>query len=459
LVDYQNLNPLDYMFYVGDTLRRRVGMPGVNIQFLLELGGTLDVEGFNRAVRALHRLYPAAAATLERSNILGRPRWRLHGRRLEPADWLDTRRIEPATAEESHRCCERLLHAPLDSRRRPPVQFTLLRGLPAGDVLAMRWPHFLMDARGGAVLLEELQRLYEKQPDPDALTSAGDEDRDDVGELLAGLAPGARRRAIFFGARDAHAGVGETLRLGAGPIEYDIRGLHYLVRPLDVEQAQRIRDASMRVCGFARLGDFLRACAIQALHRTLRPPRRPGLGYSTMQLIDNRKRRQRGPVCHNFFSALPVHIPAAVAEDRKAAADRIAEATTAALTSDMIARSYAALEQLSRVPAGIVAGLMRRGIRSGPRSLLGSSLAKSPSLPMGFMGSFSRALPEFCGARWNNIYGMGVILPHEGFGLNLNTPNDPKRLNITATYFEPNVSKCKIEEFLDHFTAALQDGG
>ena len=455
---YQAINPLDHLFYVGDALRRRVGLPGVNILFLLELEGRLDVVGFQRAVRALHKLYPASAAVLECAPVTGRPRWRLGHAFSSSTAWFEEQRFDPSTPTEMQSRAQELLRRPLDCRRRPPVQFVLWRGLPEGDVLAMRWPHFLMDARGGAVLLEEIQRLYEEKAEPDGLSSIGDENRDDVGELLGKLAPKARCTALVSGAKDAQPNEGEILRLGDGPVEYDARGLRFLARPLDAEQTQRIRDASLRVCGFARLGDFLRACAIQALHRTIRPLRRSGCGYTTMQLVDNRKRRQRGPICHNFFSALPVYIPTAIADDRKAVADRIAEATAAALSSDMIARRYAALEQLARVPPSLLAELTRCGIRMGPRSLLGRTLAKSPSLPMGFMGAFSRAMTEFCGAHWKNVYGMGVILPHEGFGLNLNTPNDPQRLNVTATFYEPRIRGAVMSEFLDRYVAALLDG-
>lgn len=459
LTAYQNVNPLDYLFYVGDTLRRRVGLPGVNILMLLDLGGRIDVAGFNQAIRAIHKVYPATAAALERSALRGYPRWRLGRARSSSDAWLETRTVDPPTEEELQRRSLELLHSPLDCVRRPPVQFVLLRGMCGGDVLAMRWPHFFMDARGGVILLEEIQRLYEEKREDRELASAGDELRDDVGEMLKSLSSRVRRAAVFLGAGESRASQGEALRLNDGPIRYDVRGLQYLVRTLDAEQTRRIRDAALRVCGFARMGDFVRACAIQALHRTLRPARKRGRGYTTMQQVDNRKRRQRGPVCHNFFSALPMYIPCEIADDRKATADRISEATARALSTDLIARRYAALAQLTHIPPSLLAELTRSGIRSGPGSLLGASLAKSPSLPMGFIGAFSRALPEFCGARWKNIYGMGVILPHEGFGLNVNTPNDPNLLNVTATYFEPRVSGSSIRGFLDRFIEALQDGG
>jgi hypothetical protein len=181
-----------------------------------------------------------------------------------------------------------------------------------------------------------------------------------------------------------------------------------------------------------------------------------------MQLIDARRRRARrkhAPVCRNFFSALPIYVPAQIASDRCATAKLISARTREMLSAGLVARRFAVLERLSRVPVSVMARIMRAALAAGPRSLLGRGLAYAPSLPMGFMGAFSRPLPSFCGAPWRNTYGVGVILPHEGFGLNLTTANDPNRLNITATYFEPRISGAVISTFLDRFVEALLDPG
>ena len=148
-----------------------------------------------------------------------------------------------------------------------------------------------------------------------------------------------------------------------------------------------------------------------------------------------------------------------IADDRRATADVIAEYTAEALSSGLIATKYAAMERLARLPVSVLVELMLRAYRPGAPRFLKRGLANTPSLPMGFMGSFTKPLPSFCGAGWDNVYGMGVIMPHEGFGLNLTTPNDSKRLNITATYFEPCVTSATMETFLDRFIGALMDPG
>ena len=77
LVRCQDLNPVDYMFYVTGRVLRGFGLADANIQLIIELGGTLDVKRFRRTVAALQRVYPVMASRLVRSDITGRPRWRL----------------------------------------------------------------------------------------------------------------------------------------------------------------------------------------------------------------------------------------------------------------------------------------------------------------------------------------------------------------------------------------------
>ncbi len=107
---YQQLNPLDHMFFVGNELRKRLGLPGVNIQVLLELKGALDLEGFRQALRGLYRLYPAAGGRLERSAVSGRPRWRLNA---EPdlRRAVRVRNLRAGTADELQLQSERLLRS------------------------------------------------------------------------------------------------------------------------------------------------------------------------------------------------------------------------------------------------------------------------------------------------------------------------------------------------------------
>jgi hypothetical protein len=304
-------------------------------------------------------------------------------------------------------------------------------------------------------VIEELERLYQEKPDLRSLNSAGDELRDDVTRLISGFSALERARLVFGQARGDQPPNWRDAQLAQGPVVNDGRGLHYTVRCLSPEQTTALRDNALRVCGFARLGDFVRACAIQALDRVVPRPQPRGAGYSTRQLIDARKRRQRAPVCHNFFSALPIYVPAAIASDRRATADVISESTVRMLSAGLVARRFAALQIMSRLPPSALALILARSLTADGRSAPGEGLGTSPSLPLGFIGSFTRPMPTFCGAKLLGVYGVGAIWPQEGFALNLNTPND--RLYITGTYFEPRVTADAMNSLLDHFVAALLD--
>jgi len=173
-----------------------------------------------------------------------------------------------------------------------------------------------------------------------------------------------------------------------------------------------------------------------------------------MQLIDNRKRRDPRPVCHNVFSTMPVFVPAAVAGDRRAVADLIQETTARMLTTGAPERRLAGLHLLGRIPTGILAGILERELRTG-KSLLPVGLCNPPSLPMTFMHLFPRPLEHFCNAELVSIFGTRPGVPPDGLVVNVSTAQE--RMNISGIHFEPWVTRDKVNEFLDRFIAALTD--
>ena len=475
---YHSPNPFDLLFYAGDLARARLGLPQTNIQLIIELEGRLDVDGFCHALAALHRVYPATNGRLVCHPLTGFPRWRLEksdvsdlksppgespisginaeittsGRIKNPAPL----RVHDATAltrEAVHRASEQLITTPLDYVNGPPLQFDLFRGLPAGDVLCMRWPHTFMDARGGALALEELQRFYEERPDLDGLQPNADEHKDDLPRLLGKLTPWQRTRMAVKKPGLPPPADWSDARLASGPLLPADLELRYILRSLPGDEMRRIGDNAMRICGFARVGDYLRACAIRALHEAISQPLPPGAGYSTNQLADNRKRRSRNPICHNLFCAMPIYIPQAAAADIKATADVISNNTAEMRATGYVAHWWARLERLALLPPAILAGILKASLAPDRDGNLRGGLGNAPSLPMGFMGSFSREMSQFCGTGLVGVYGVGGILPHEGFAINLNTPND--RLFITGAYYHPRVTQPQIETLLDRFVAFL----
>ena len=454
---YHHPNPFDLLFYAGDLARAQLGLPQTNIQLIIELEGRLDVDGFCRALAALHRVYPATNSRLTRHPLTGHPRWQLpeadSASPAEPGTALRVHGDAALSRAAVHRASERLTAAPLDYINGPPLQFDLFQNLPAGDVLCMRWPHAFMDARGGALVLEELQRFYEEKPDLAALEPNPDESHDDLPRLLGKLTTWQRTRLAVKKPGLPPPADWSDIQLPAGPLLPADLELRYVMRSLPGDDMRRIADNAMRICGFARVGDYLRACAIRALHETMPRPLAPGAGYSTNQLADNRKRRSRHPICHNLFCAMPIHIPQSVAGDIKATADIISNNTAEMRATGYVAHWWARLERLAQLPPAIVAAILKNSLKPDQTGHPRGGLGNTPSLPMGFMGSFSREMSNFCGTGLHGVSGVGGILPHEGLAINLNTPND--RLFITGAYYHPRVTREQIETLLSHFTNNL----
>ncbi|RMF72311.1 MAG: hypothetical protein D6744_16990, partial [Planctomycetota bacterium] len=302
-------NPLDTLLYAADERRRAAGEPGGDIHLYLECEGEIDAAGLGDALRALWRTFPVTAARLHRARFTRRPAWRLPESpdSLPPIESaLTISRVAGGHAGVGA-AMEKLLAGRVDWTQRPPLQIYVLRGASNGDTVVMRWPHFLMDARGGATLLEELAALYASRGRRAAARSQGDELRRDFGALRpAGL--GEALRALRTAGRDGQSA--PELRLCEEAPSRDSQWrLRLRVLRFSPDEAAEIRANALRVCGFARLADFLRAAGIVALHRTVAPPPDERGTYTTLHLIDNRRRRDPGPVCHNVFSVIPVRIP------------------------------------------------------------------------------------------------------------------------------------------------------
>lgn len=445
-------NPLDRILLATDMAWRRAGLAPADIHIHLVLGGEVPVGLLRQAVRRLYHRYPMANGRLVRRRGLRGAAWRLDSPAPDMDQVVVLHHLQPATFAEFERQAELLLHDVMDLESAPPVRIHVLRGLADGDRIILRWPHALMDARGGVLLMEELQTIFERgdEAPPPALDLG--EFENDFERLLNHASLLQRARLSLRRAAPAARIRGLDRRLCASdPLPGE--RMRWFVREISVEEFREVRDASMRICGFARFADYLRACGVWALHQAV-PPDAPGDVYSTLHLVDNRRRRQRGPLFHNVFSALPVRIPRELAEDRVLVADEVTRVTAEMVATGELKRRLASLDLLARAPLGVLAGLMRQGLH-GKRSPLPLGLSRPPSLPMGFLGPFSRPMPEFCGAPLRNLYGLRPAAPRAGYVFNVNSALD--RLNVAGVFFEPRLSKPTVNLFLDRFVAAMRD--
>ncbi|MDM8008300.1 MAG: condensation domain-containing protein [Phycisphaerae bacterium] len=450
---YQRPNPLDLYFFAADQAMRRIGLPGTNIHLCLELDGRVDVDGLNRAVQALWRVYPATGSRLERSRVTGRPRWRLDRPPAAPSCVVRVCELTHASEHDIHGRIEALLNESIDLRGLPPVRFVVFRGLPEGDRLIARWPHALMDGRGGVTLLEELDRLYRGPADHRACVTVGDESRRDFAELVRDAPLVLKPREVLSSTGNLRPRDWRTVRLSDGIPLNRLGPVRFMLRRLTPEQTRTAKEVSLRVCGFARFGDFVRACAIRALDRVVPKPLPSHAGYCTLNLIDLRKRRQSAPVCRNLTNALPMYIPARIAQDRRAVADLARDQMAAMLQSRTMLLRLVTVHRFTFLPTSLLVNVLhQRLIATGLRGMP-SGMGNAPSLPLGLIGSFSKGMPTFCGAGLTNIYGLRPVPFQTGLSVDVNEAQE--RLNIAAMYYEPAISTVKMAGFLNDFAAGL----
>ena len=448
------------MFFAFDRAAERLDLPGAFIHTHMELGGRLDVAGLRRALAALHRVYPVTNSRLERSAVLGRPRWHLDVRPPDLDRVVRVHQLDPANDESLRREIEKLLSARIDPVHLPPLQFHVFTGLDRGDVLVVRWPHALMDGRGGFVIIEEIERLYREKPEPATLASAGDEGRDDFARLVSGKPAVSRLRGrplrswVTETRTSSHREPGERdAQLPLAPPLGELGPLRFAVRHLPADEVRQARDVAAHLCPSVRFGAFLRAAAVRALHRLMPQPPRPRTSYSVPYLIEGRDRPYRVPVCRNLFSLERVRVPAALAADRRAVATLLHERTADMLARGPMTRYLASVLRLSRLPTSVLAALVRHSLIAGLPPWQRGDLAEPPSLPMGFIRAFTRAMPTFCGAELRRTYVFRLPLPRVGMGIQVTA--DHGQLTIGGLCFEAQAAM--MRQFLDDFVAALLD--
>jgi hypothetical protein len=438
---------LDRLFFVFDRAAGRMSLPGAFLQAQLELAGQLDVEGLRRALACLHRIYPATAGRLEWSNYVSRPCWKLNAWTPDVSRLVSLHHLEPPTESELARQIDRLAGCRLDLRTLAPVQFHVFRGLPTGDLLVMRWPHAFMDARGGFVLLDEIDRLYRAKPDPTTLTSAGD-------ELLDGLSHMTSLRnspAEMPAGRVKKSAGREDLQLPTCPEFRDLGPLRCAVRNLDNDQCRQSQEIAARTCSPARFGAFLRACAVRALHRVLGRHASKGSGYSVPYILEGRDAPYRSPVCRNAFTMQRLFVPAEVAADRAATARLLHEGTRQMVAAGPDLERLKRSLRMTCLPTMLLAHLVRHSLMYPPEPWQRDEFGRPPSLPMGFMQAFGQEKRSFCGPDVRYAHAFRPPLPRQGIGIQVVA--EQGRLAICGMSYEVRLTM--MNRLLDDLADAL----
>jgi len=452
---FAELNPQDRVFFAYDRALRRLGMPGIHIQVHLDMIGPIDVEGLKRTLLAIYRLYPAVGSRLDCHAVTGTPRWRLDSPLPDLDRVVRVHPLNPPTEEEWIRRGEDLLHEPMDLVTLPPVQFHVFRGLPDGDRVIIRWPHAFMDIRGMILLAEDIDRIYRQKPDLASIQPAGDEDRRDFEGLIAAPTLLSQIKLLTQRRGGGRSILARDRWLPANHVRRPIGRIRHIKRFFSAEQTRQTQEASLRVCGFAQYGDFVRASALRALHRAMPSPPREGDTFSTLNVLDHRKRRQRAPVCHNLFSGLLLRVPANMVEDRKAVADLLRQQTEQIVSGDGIRRHLAMVKLISKLPPALLTEAMYQNMNPERESALPVAFGTPPSLQVGFSADAPSLLPTFCGANKAYTYGLGIPPPVSGFAIDLNLIHG--QLHVTSTFLESRIQVATMQRLMDDFAAALLD--
>jgi len=441
-------NALDRLFFVFDRAAARLSLPGAFIHMHLEMAGQVDVEGLKRALACLHRVYPVTAGKLEWSNHLSSPRWRLYARKTDAGQPVFVHHLSPPTEAELDRQIDRLLAQRIDPVKLAPFQFHVMRGLPAGDLVVIRWPHALMDARGGFLIMETIDRLYREAPDPGGLMTAGDERFDGLSELIQRAAEAHRPTP---GPERQSAGPEQELQLPICPDFRELGPLRGIVRKLDESGCQRAQEIVKRTCAPARFGAYLRACAVRALHRLIGRRAAAGLGYSVPYVFEGRQPPYRSPVCRNIFTAERLFVPVGMALDRPAVARMLHEGTSRLVAAGPDARRLKRSLMITSLPAALLGHLVRHALIYPPEPWQRDEFGRPPSLPLGFMQAFGMEKRSFCGAELRYVHAFRPPLPRQGIGIQV--MGEQGRLAVCGLCYE--VRWEMMNRFLDDFIEAI----
>ena len=356
--------------------------------------------------------------------------------------------LTPPTESELARQIDQLVSQRIDLVTLPPLQFHVMRGLPAGDLVVIRWPHALMDARGCFVLLDAIDQMYREQTEPAGLVSVGDELLDGLSQLLRNT---ARPQCPATRTEEEPPAAGEDLQLPICPDFRELGPLRSIVHRLDEDECRQIQDIAKRTCAPAQFGAFLRACGVRTLHRMLARHNSRGAGYSVPFVVEARWPPYLSPVCRNLFTAERLFVPAKMAIDRPAVARLLHEGTTRLAAAGPNTRKLKRSLAVTSLPTALLAHLVRHSLIYPPQPWQQDAVSNPPSLPMAFMQVFGDKKRSFCGAEVRYVHSFRPPLPRQGIGIQV--MGGQGRLAVCGLSYE--VRWNMMNRFLDHFIEEL----
>lgn len=461
---YHEPNSLEYVLFAGDAALRAGGLLGSNCVGLLCLEGRADVVGLKRAIAALYEVHPIANARLVHSGLGRRPRWRLGTSQPDWTHALTVHDLPPAGGDPVHTAAEEFMNQPLDPTREPPVQWRVLRAPDGNDVVAVRWPHPLTDAKGGELLHVEVNRLYHERA---LVVDVADSADDPIRTWIDRCPRRQQRRLLHETVRNRPPSDPPPATLAHTTSDQPPGRYRYAVRTLDADTHAKIRENAAACCGLGGLSAYQAASALRAMQRTLRCDATANVRFTTRWLMSLRPPRNPAGLFRNAFSFLSLEVGPDEVVDRNAVACRFADRIRPALRAQIRVgrlpsrrreRDPAAADE-DVDPSGLPFLLLTRAARRLPFWLLRSHRLRAafgatpPALPMSQIGPFVKPLETFCGARVTNYIGMFTVPPTRGYTLQINEFDG--QLILLLAYLDGRVDPRTADAYLDQLVADL----
>ncbi|MBI3839270.1 MAG: hypothetical protein HY288_15235 [Planctomycetia bacterium] len=438
--DGQPLNPLDLALRCVDRSIRDMGYPGFETQMLAWMSGRVDAAGLRRAIVQLGQCYPVITASLMESDLDDgvSPYWTFQPGREATLHEAELRTADPG---EVLSCAEELLSVSHDLANEAPLRFHLLRRPDGRDVFLMQYNHVLVDNRATALLLRQLNQLFQAT---NHHLSPHHEPRNLVNQRLRAV-PHADRRAAALRAIELQ---GRTLRGRAAILGTDQRDsspvkLRIDARCIASEETRAIHARVLKLCGLPSLSMAILASTFRAIHHLGCDRRNAGRNYVAGIGLDLNLRGGGQLLLQNLLSVVPISAREEDLNDR----DRLVRVLTGQLRNHLessvdlgVLRLAAAFHRRPRHMSWVIEHLLRCGC----------------SLWYAYFGSLDMVGPRLFGAEIEKIFYVGPTWSPMGISLLVNQFHG--RLFFQATYDPVLVTQPLAEAFLDHILTDLQHG-
>ncbi len=426
----QALNAADMRMLRLHDFLQSLGHAGLVCQTQVWCAGRVEEGKLRAALSALCRRYPVMQSRLVRTHRNSRASWVFSGEAELP---LHVHELPGSNEQVVLECAEKLLAAPTDLGKAPPLAFHLLRRPEAGDVLVLQFSHALMDGRAPELLLAELEL-----PTPASEAGPADDSGDPLEQYLARFSRWHRFRSILRTMRQSwrHRG-GEPMTIALPDLPRWVLGPPRIaLRSLTREDTERLSARLRKLCGYEAIGTALLASGFRATAACASRRFGDDARCRTFIPLNLRQPGELRPIFRNMMA--PVRVSAA----RSELTDR--DALTRALNAQ-------------------VRDALRRGEDLGRLQMmwLARRREKAPVKPEGRWRTFGfsfhgRAVAGFdslCGTAIERLVTLGINIYPPGVHLQANLFGG--RLHLSLFYAAGAVPEPTANAFLDTLVADL----